>query len=122
MAAIVASLVTVASLAVSAVIAGRHRDSQPVPRNGGPWETPARGPYSAVSAGPGSRRVSRSVLLGLACGAFWWLPLAAIVLALAAIGYGVSDIASGVPRGYARTGIYLAVAALIAAVAHAGLW
>jgi len=122
MAAIVASLVTAAGLAVSALIAGRHRDAQPVPRKGGAWETPACGPYSAVSAGPGSKRISCSVPFGLASAAFWWFPLAGIVLALGGIGYGVSDIAAGAFRGYARTGIYLAVAGLIAAVARAGLW
>jgi hypothetical protein len=121
MTAIVAALITVAGTIVSALIAGRPRDPQPVPRNGGSWEAPARAPYSVVSAEPGTRRLSRSVWFGAVSLIAWTLPLAGIPLALAGIGFGVSDISAGARRSYARTGVYLALAGLIAAVANSAI-
>jgi hypothetical protein len=121
MAAIVAALIAVAGTVLSALIAARPRDIQPVPRNGGSWEPPVRGPYSAVSGDPGTRRLSRSVWFGAASLIAWFLPLIGILLALAGIGVGVSDISAAARRAYARTGVYLAVIGLMAAVANSGI-
>jgi hypothetical protein len=121
MSAIAAALITVAGTVVSALIAARHRDAQPVPRNGGSWEAPGRGPYSVVSAEPGTRRMSRSVWLGGASLIAWVLPIAGIPLALIGIGFGLSDISAAARRAYARTGVYLAVIGLMAAVANSAI-
>jgi hypothetical protein len=121
MSAIVAALITVAGTVISALIAARHRDVQPVPRNGGSWEAPGQGPYSVVSAEPGTRRMSRSVWFGAASLVAWVLPIVGIPVALAGIGFGLSDISAAARRAYARTGVYLAVIGLMAAVANSAI-
>jgi len=114
---VVAVLVTAAAIVVSALIAARRHDIQPVPRGGRPWEAPRSAPYSSAITGPGAPRLSRSVLLGALSLAFLWFPLAGIPLALAGIGLGLSDIAAAARRAFARTGVYLGLTALTAAVA-----
>lgn len=122
MSAIAAALITVAGTVISALIAARHREPQPVPRNGGSWEAPGHpGPYAVVSTEPGVSRLSRAAWFGAASLVAWLLPVIGIPLALAGIGVGVSDIAAGARRTYARTGLYLAVIGLMAAVANSAI-